>query len=62
MDVQMLHAVRIRFCKKIEDGTISFEMANEIFNKLHESVLKKSKEQQKEHKMKQQLWNWCKLC
>jgi len=51
----MLHAVRIRFCKKIEDGTISFEMANEIFNKLHESVLKKSKEQQKEHKMKQQL-------
>ena len=55
MDVQMLHAARIGFCKKIEDGTISFEMANDIFNQLHESVLKKSKEQQEQHKMKQQL-------
>ena len=55
MDVQMLHAVRIGFCKKIEEGTISFEMANEIFNKLHESVLKKSKEQQEQRKKDLQL-------
>ena len=48
MDVQMLHAVRIGFCKKNNDGTISFKMANEIFNRLHESVIKKSKEQQED--------------
>ena len=45
MDVQMLHAVRIGFCKKIEEGSISFEMARDIFNQLHESVFKKSKVQ-----------------
>jgi len=50
MDVQMLHAVRIGFCRKIEEGTISFEMANDIFNQLHESVIKRSKEQQEQHK------------
>ena len=55
MDVQMLHAVRIGFCKKIEEGTISFEMANDIFNQLHESVIKKSKEQQEQYKKDLQL-------
>jgi len=55
MDVQMLHAVRIGFCKKIEEGTISFEMANDIFNKLHESVIKKSKEQQEQNKRNSEL-------
>ena len=51
MDVQMLHAVRIGFCKKIDDGTISFEMANDIFNRLHESVINKSKELTIENKI-----------
>ena len=55
MDVQMLHAVRIGFCIKIEEGTISFEMANDIFNKLHESVIKKSKEQQEQNKKNSEL-------
>ncbi len=55
MDVQMLHAVRIGFCIKIEEGTISFEMANDIFNQLHESVIKKSKEQQEQLKKDLQL-------
>jgi hypothetical protein len=42
MDIQMLHAARIGFCQKIEDGTITFEIARDIFNQLHESVYKKS--------------------
>ncbi len=50
MDVQMLHAVRIGFCIKIKEGTISFEMANDIFNQLHETVIKKSKAQQEQKK------------
>lgn len=37
--LQMLHALRIGFCKKIEDGTISFEEASIIFNKLHDQVI-----------------------
>jgi len=55
MDLQMLHAVRIGFCIKIEEGTISFEMANDKFNQLHESVIKKSKEQQEQQKKDSQL-------
>jgi len=46
MDIQMLHAVRIGFCKKVEDGTISFETARDVFNHLHESVYKKAKNEQ----------------
>ncbi|WP_457552704.1 hypothetical protein [Desulfobacula sp.] len=41
MDIQMLHAVRIGFCKKIEDSTITFEVASDAFNHLHETVYKK---------------------
>lgn len=37
--LQMLHALRIGFCKKIEDGTISFEKASMIFNKLHDQAI-----------------------
>jgi hypothetical protein len=46
MGIQMLHAVRIGFCKKIEDGTISFKVAGDAFNQLHESVIKKAKKEQ----------------
>ena len=46
MDIQMLHAVRIGFCKKIEDGTIIFETAKDVFNHLQESVYKKAKIEQ----------------
>jgi hypothetical protein len=49
MDIQILHAVRIGFCKKIEDGTISFEDARETFQLLHESLINKAvKEQNQE--------------
>ena len=46
MDIQMLHAVRIGLCKKIEDGTISFKAAGDAFNHLHETVYKKAKKEQ----------------
>ena len=39
MDIQMLHAVRIGLCKKIEDGSISFETARDTFNHLHETLI-----------------------
>ena len=38
--LQILHALRIGLCKKIEEKTISFETANKIFNQLHDSVIK----------------------
>lgn len=41
--LQMLHALRIGFCKKIEDRTISFEEASIIFNKLHDQVIEDTK-------------------
>jgi hypothetical protein len=44
MDIQMLHAVRIGFCKKIEDGSIDFETAKDVFNELHGKVYERAKE------------------
>jgi hypothetical protein len=48
MDIQMLHAVRIGLCKKIEDGSISFETASDAFNELHEAVYKRAIEERKQ--------------
>lgn len=55
MDIQMLHAVRVGFCKKIEDGTVTFEIARDAFNKLHEIVIKKAKEEQNQQLKNKQL-------
>ena len=55
MDIQMLHAVRIGLCKKIEDGTISFKAARDAFNHLHETVYKKAKKEQNQHLKNKQL-------
>ncbi len=55
MDIQMLHAVRIGFCKKIEDGTISFEVAKDAFNHLHDTVIKKAKKEQNQFLKNKQL-------
>ena len=55
MDIQMLHAVRIGFCKKIDDGTISLETARDAFDQLHETVFKKAKEEQKQWLKNKQL-------
>lgn len=48
MDIQMLHAVRIGLCKKIDDGSISFETASDAFNELHETVYKRAQEAQQQ--------------
>ena len=42
-DVQTLHALRLGLCVKIEQGSITFEMAREIFNRAHEMVIQKTK-------------------
>ena len=55
MDIQMLHAVRIGLCKKIEDGSISFETARDTFNHLHETVIKKAKKEQTQQLKNKQL-------
>ena len=55
MDIQMLHAIRIGFCKKIEDGTISFEVARDAFNHLHDTVIKKAKKEQNQFLKNKQL-------
>jgi hypothetical protein len=55
LDIQMLHAVRIGFCKKIEDGTISFKVARDSFNHLHEIVVKKAKQEQQQQLENKQL-------
>jgi len=46
MELQTLHAIRMGLCKKIADKTISFETANQIFNQMHESVIKKTEKRQ----------------
>ncbi len=43
MDLQLLHAVRIGLCKKVEDGTISFQNASIIFKRLHLQLIEKIK-------------------
>ena len=50
-DVQTLHALRIGLCFKIDQGTITFDMAVDLFNRAHEMVIKKKQsEQQKDLK------------
>lgn len=55
MDIQMLHAVRIGFCKKIEDGTITFEVAKDTFNHLHETVFQRTKKAIEQRKKNEEL-------
>jgi hypothetical protein len=55
MDVQMLHAVRIGFCKKIEDGSIDFETARVVFNDLQKKVYERAKEAKQQASEKRDL-------
>jgi hypothetical protein len=48
MDIQMLHAVRIGLCKKIESGSISFETASDSFDLLHQTVYERALEVQQQ--------------
>ena len=45
-DVQTLHALRLGLCFKIEQGSITFEQAREIFNRAHEMVYQMKKSEQ----------------
>jgi len=47
--VQMLHAVRIGLCRKIENGTISFEVAQDAFNQMHEIAIERAKQERKHY-------------
>lgn len=55
MDIQMLHAVRIGFCKKIEDGSISNEMAVDAFDHLHKTVIERAQKAKEQYKRNEQL-------
>ncbi len=46
-DIQILHALRLGLCLKIEQGSITFEQANDIFNRAHDMVIEKTKADQK---------------
>ncbi len=46
-DIQILHALRLGLCLKIEQGSITFEQANDIFNRAPEMVYQKKKSEQK---------------
>ena len=52
-DVQTLHALRLGLCFKIEQGSITFELASDIFNRAHEMVyqMKKSEQERKGPKL-----------
>ena len=54
-DIQMLHAVRIGLCKKIQAGTIAFETARDAFNHMHEIVIRRAKKEQKRYLENRQL-------
>ena len=51
-DIQILHALRIGLCTKIERGSITFEQANDMFNRAHDMVIGKKKAEQKKKKPK----------
>jgi hypothetical protein len=55
MDIQMLHAVRIGFCKKIEDGSIDFETARDVFNELQETAYERAKQERQQELEKRKL-------
>jgi hypothetical protein len=42
-NVQALHALRVGLCLKIKQGSITFEMARDIFNRAQEMVIQKAK-------------------
>jgi len=51
-NLQALHALRLGLCLKIEQGSITFEMANDIFNRAHEMVIQKAKSEREIEKPK----------
>jgi len=48
-NVQTLHALRVGLCLKIKQGSITFEMARDIFNRAHDMVIQNA-ESERERK------------
>ena len=48
-NVQTLHALRLGLCVKIEQGSITFEQARDIFNRAHDMAIQKA-ESERERK------------
>ena len=44
--LQMLHALRIGLCVKIDQGSISFDHANQLFNRIHENSIEQRRQEQ----------------
>ena len=42
-NLQALYGLRLGLCLKIEQGSITFEMARDIFNRAHDMVIQKAK-------------------
>jgi hypothetical protein len=45
-EVQTLHALRLGLCVKVEQGSITFEQATDIFNRAHQIVIQNTKSEQ----------------
>ncbi len=54
-DEQILHAVRIGLCKKIDKGSISFKVARDAFNHMHEMIIERAQQEEKHHLSNRQL-------
>ena len=48
-DLQTLHALRLGLCVKIEQGSITFEQATDIFNRAHEMVIQRAKSEREKN-------------
>ena len=44
--LQMLHALRIGLCVKVEQRSITFDRANELFNRAHETIIKQRRQEE----------------
>jgi hypothetical protein len=44
--LQMLHALRIGLCVKVEQGSITFDRANELFNRAHETIIRQRRQEE----------------
>ena len=53
--VQTLHAVRIGFCKKIEDGSVSIGVAVDAFDRLHKTVIERAQKAKEQRERTNQL-------
>lgn len=53
--IQILHALRMGLCRKIEAESISFERANRLFRSAHQMVIEKKQSQR--NQAERNRWN-----